>query len=119
MNQLKKIIADAEAQFGEGVQVKMWARAFAGWETDEVPVAKCPYSQILIFFLSIYQVIAVELVRNLCLAMACVFCTTFLLIANFTACLLVLGCVVLTLVNSLYNIYYVSLQKINSKQITG
>lgn len=40
-----------------------------------------------------------ELHRNLVLAMGCVFVTTFLLIANLFACLLVLLCVVLTLVS--------------------
>lgn len=40
MNQLKQIISDSKAQFGDGVEVKMWARAFAGWETDEVPKLK-------------------------------------------------------------------------------
>jgi hypothetical protein len=39
-----------------------------------------------------------ELYRNLAIAMVCVFVTTFILIANLFACLLVLLCVVLTLV---------------------
>ena len=39
-----------------------------------------------------------ELYRNLAIAMACVFVTTFLLIANLFACCLVLLCVILTLV---------------------
>jgi len=34
MNRLKKIVS--EAQLGENAEVRMWARAFAGWETDEV-----------------------------------------------------------------------------------
>lgn len=40
-----------------------------------------------------------ELHRNLIIAMGCVFVTTFVLIANLFACLLVLFCVVLTLVS--------------------
>lgn len=40
-----------------------------------------------------------ELYRNLIVAMACVFLTTFVLIANMFACSLVLLCVVLTLVS--------------------
>lgn len=40
-----------------------------------------------------------ELYRNLAIAMACVFITTFLLIANMLACSLVLLCVILTLVS--------------------
>ncbi|XP_059488991.1 protein patched homolog 2-like [Neocloeon triangulifer] len=77
MNRLKKIIS--EADFGKGAEVKVWARAFAGWETDEV--------------------IAEELLRNLSCAMVCVFFTTLLLIVDIKACLLVLLCVVLTLID--------------------
>ncbi|CAB3372797.1 Hypothetical predicted protein [Cloeon dipterum] len=77
MNRLKKIISQAE--FGDGAVVKVWARAFAGWETDEV--------------------IAEELLRNISWAMICVFFTTLLLIVDIKACLLVLFCVVLTLID--------------------
>ena len=45
------------------------------------------------------QVISEELYRNILLATVCVFATTWLLLFNLTASLLVLGCVVLTLVN--------------------
>nr|SVE90710.1 EOG090X0BEK [Daphnia sinensis] len=44
------------------------------------------------------SVIMEELYRNLAIAMVCVFVTTFILIANLFACVLVLLCVVLTLV---------------------
>ncbi len=44
------------------------------------------------------QVIGWELHRNLIIAIVCVFVTTFLLIANFTSCLLVLITVLLNLV---------------------
>nr|SVE70620.1 EOG090X0BEK [Daphnia similis]SVE71247.1 EOG090X0BEK [Daphnia similis]SVE72505.1 EOG090X0BEK [Daphnia similis] len=44
------------------------------------------------------SVIMEELYRNLAIAMVCVFITTFILIANLFACILVLLCVVLTLV---------------------
>ena len=43
--------------------------------------------------------ISEELYRNILLATVCVFATTWLLLFNLTASLLVLGCVVLTLVN--------------------
>merc|ERR1712029_1187851 len=43
--------------------------------------------------------ISEELYRNIFLAILCVFITTWMLLLNFTASLLVLGCVVLTLVN--------------------
>merc|ERR1712012_352009 len=52
---------------------------YASWETDEV--------------------ISEELYRNIFLAILCVLITTWMLLFNFTASLLVLGCVVLTLVN--------------------
>ena len=45
------------------------------------------------------QVISEELYRNIFLATVCVFATTWLLLFNLTASVLVLGCVVLTLVN--------------------
>ena len=43
--------------------------------------------------------ISEELYRNIFLATVCVFATTWLLLFNLTASVLVLGCVVLTLVN--------------------
>ena len=51
------------------------------------------------FLLNSIQVIMEELYRNLGLAFVCIFVTTLLLLSNFCACLQVLICVVLTLVN--------------------
>jgi len=55
------------------------ANGYAAWETDEI--------------------ISVELFRNIILAMLCIFLTTWILLFNFVACLQVVMCVVLTLVN--------------------
>ena len=52
---------------------------YASWETDEV--------------------IAIELYRNLALAIVCVFITTFILLADLKVSLLVLLCVILSLTN--------------------
>lgn len=54
MNQLKKIISDSEAQFGDGVEVKMWARTFAGWETDEVLIQDALYLQTINFIFTFF-----------------------------------------------------------------
>nr|SVE79688.1 EOG090X0BEK [Daphnia magna] len=76
MRRIKDIADNFSQQFGS--QVFASARIFSSWETDEV--------------------IMEELYRNLAIAMVCVFITTFILIANLFACVLVLLCVVLTLV---------------------
>ena len=52
---------------------------YSSWETDEVIVR--------------------ELVRNLGIALACVFLTTLLLLANFLGSVIVLLCVAVTLVS--------------------
>merc|ERR1719450_257983 len=75
MNRVKKILADA--QFSS--RVFPMCIGYASWETDEV--------------------ISEELYRNILLAIICVFITTWMLLFNFTASIMVLGCVVLTLVN--------------------
>jgi len=57
-------------------------REYSSWETDEV--------------------ITRELVRNLGIALACVFITTLLLLANFLGSVIVLVCVAVTLVRGRY-----------------
>eukprot|EP00092_Neocalanus_flemingeri_P008175 GFUD01008815.1.p1 GENE.GFUD01008815.1~~GFUD01008815.1.p1 ORF type:complete len:989 (+),score=163.46 GFUD01008815.1:223-3189(+) len=75
MNRVKKILADANFTS----RVFPMCIGYASWETDEV--------------------ISEELYRNICLAILCVFITTWILLFNLGASLQVLGCVVLTLVN--------------------
>ena len=55
---------------------------YSSWETDEV--------------------ITRELLRNLGIALACVFATTLLLLANFLGSVIVLVCVAVTLVSSIW-----------------
>ena len=45
------------------------------------------------------EIITTELIRNICLAVACIFLVTLLLLSDIVASLLVLGSVVLTLIN--------------------
>merc|ERR1719225_270963 len=75
MNKVKQIVAEANFSnraFPVGTE-------YASWETDEVIEAK--------FW------------RNMLISLLCVFITTVLLIQNIPACIMVLICVVLTLVN--------------------
>jgi len=75
MHRVKSILA--EANFS--AKIFPMSIGYASWETDEV--------------------ISEELYRNILLAILAVFLTTWVLLFNLWACLLVLGCVVLTLVN--------------------
>ena len=75
MNKVKQIVA--EANFSN--RAFPVARDYASWETDEV--------------------IELEFWRNMGLSLLCVFITTLILIQNVPACVIVLVCVLLTLVN--------------------
>ena len=79
MNRVKRIIEAANFTGGSG-RVFPFSRGYAAWETDEV--------------------ISEELYRNLALAFCCIFVTTLLLLSDFYACIQVLSCVVLTMVNT-------------------
>ena len=59
-----------------------FAKEYSSWETDEV--------------------ITRELLRNLGIALACVFATTLLLLANLLGSVIVLVCVAVTLVSSIW-----------------
>jgi hypothetical protein len=101
MRRIKEIAEQFSHEFGSHVFAS--ARIFSSWETDEVI---CIFTRqiilvsVIFFILFFLQVIMEELYRNLAIAMVCVFVTTFILIANMFACVLVLLCVVLTLVKS-------------------
>ena len=75
MNKVKQIVA--EANFSN--RAFPVGREYASWETDEV--------------------IELEFWRNMGLSLLCVFITTLVLIQNLPACVIVLLCVLLTLVN--------------------
>jgi len=75
MNKIKQIVAEANFSnraFPVGTE-------YASWETDEI--------------------IGVEAWRNMGISLLCVFITTVVLIQNIPACILVLCCVLLTMVN--------------------
>jgi len=75
MNKVKQIVAEANFSnraFPVGTE-------YASWETDEV--------------------IEGEFWRNMGISLLCVFVTTVILIQNIPACLMVLVCVILTLIN--------------------
>ena len=75
MNKVKQIVAEANFSsraFPVGTE-------YASWETDEI--------------------IGFETWRNMGISLLCVFLTTVVLIQNIPACVLVLSCVFLTLVN--------------------
>ena len=76
MNRVKDIIREVNLTRG---QVFPLSIGYASWETDEV--------------------IAFELYRNIALAIGCISVTTIILLANISAALLVLLCVVLSLVD--------------------
>jgi len=75
LNKVKDIIADCNFSGN----VFALTQEYSNWETDEV--------------------ITKELFRNLGIALACVFLTTLLLLANFLGSLIVLFCVAITLVD--------------------
>jgi len=78
MNAVKDVIRAANFSGGSG-RVFPFSKGYAAWETDEI--------------------ISEELYRNLALAFVCIFATTLLLLSDFIACVEVLLCVVLSMVN--------------------
>lgn len=80
MNHMKSIVKSANFTTGDGYK-SVWAKTFANWVTDEI--------------------IAVEVERNIELALLCVMCCTIVLITNLQMCLWIFLCVLLTLVNVL------------------
>ena len=67
--------------------ILLYLQEYSSWETDEV--------------------ITRELVRNLGIALACVFITTLLLLANFLGSVIVLLCVAVTLVRGDFGNKYI------------
>ncbi|XP_072939386.1 patched domain-containing protein 3-like [Epargyreus clarus] len=80
MNQAKKLIKSANITSGDGYR-SVWSKVFANWVTDEI--------------------IAVEVERNIELALLCVMMCTVILITNLQMCLWIFICVLLTIVNVL------------------
>lgn len=80
MNRAKSLVKSANITTGNGYR-SVWSKVFGNWVTDEV--------------------IAVEVERNLELALVCVMVCTVILITNLQMCLWIFICVTLTLVNVL------------------
>ncbi|CAG9559795.1 unnamed protein product [Danaus chrysippus] len=80
MNHVKDIVKSTSIVTGDGYR-SVWSKAFANWATDEV--------------------IAVEVERNIELALLCVMLCTVILITNLQMCLWIFICVLLTIVNVL------------------
>jgi predicted RND superfamily exporter protein len=78
MKKVKDIVKKAEANITNG-KIFPIARSYSLWETDDV--------------------IGTELYRNMGLALVCVFLTTLVLLANLSAALMVLLCVLLALLD--------------------
>ena len=79
LNRMKDIMNTANDRLTGGGHMFVISREYSDWETDDV--------------------ITEELFRNLGLALACVFVTTLILLADFMGSLYVLVCVGMTLVN--------------------
>ncbi|XP_063533276.1 protein patched homolog 1-like [Cydia strobilella] len=80
MNQVKDLVQNASISSGDGYR-SVWSKVFANWVTDEI--------------------IAVEVERNVELALLCVMVCTAVLITNLQMCFWIFMCVLLTIVNVL------------------
>ncbi|CAH2243068.1 jg2174 [Pararge aegeria aegeria] len=80
MNRVKDIVKSANITTGSGYR-SVWSKVFGNWVTDEI--------------------IAVEVERNIELALLCVMICTVILITNLQMCLWIFICVLLTIVNVL------------------
>ncbi|XP_049870407.1 NPC intracellular cholesterol transporter 1-like [Pectinophora gossypiella] len=80
MNDVKHIVKSTNISTGDGYR-SAWAKVFGNWVTDEI--------------------IAVEVERNIELALLCVMMCTVILITNLQMCLWIFICVLLTIVNVL------------------
>lgn len=80
MNYVKDVVKSTNITSGDGYR-SVWSQIFANWVTDEI--------------------IAVEVERNIELALLCVMICTVILITNLQMCLWIFMCVLLTIVNVL------------------
>lgn len=80
MNHVKDIVKSTNITSGDGYR-SVWSKVFANWVTDEI--------------------IAVEVERNIELALLCVMVCTVILITNLQMCLWIFICVLLTILNVL------------------
>lgn len=80
MNHVKDVVKSTNITTGDGYR-SVWSKIFANWVTDEI--------------------IAVEVERNIELALLCVMVCTVILITNLQMCLWIFICVLLTILNVL------------------
>ncbi|XP_053603222.1 NPC intracellular cholesterol transporter 1 homolog 1b-like [Plodia interpunctella] len=80
MNNVKHIVKSTPVSSGDGYR-SVWSKEFGNWVTDEI--------------------IAVEVERNVELALLCVIACTIVLITNLQMCFWIFLCVLLTIVNVL------------------
>lgn len=80
MNHVRNIVKSTNITSGDGYR-SVWSKVFANWVTDEI--------------------IAVEVERNIELALLCVMICTVILITNLQMCLWIFVCVLLTILNVL------------------
>lgn len=80
MNHVRNVVKSTNITSGDGYR-SVWSKVFANWVTDEI--------------------IAVEVERNIELALLCVMVCTVILITNLQMCLWIFVCVLLTIVNVL------------------
>ncbi|KAJ8733421.1 hypothetical protein PYW08_001719 [Mythimna loreyi] len=80
MNHVRNIVKSANITSGDGYR-SVWSKVFSNWVTDEI--------------------IAVEVERNIELALLCVMVCTVILITNLQMCLWIFVCVLLTILNVL------------------
>ncbi|XP_050562223.1 protein patched homolog 1-like [Spodoptera frugiperda] len=80
MNHVRNIVKTTNITTGDGYR-SVWSKVFANWVTDEI--------------------IAVEVERNIELALLCVMLCTVILITNLQMCLWIFVCVLLTILNVL------------------
>lgn len=76
-----------------------WSKHFATWITDEVhSTLFSSYFKISLYMIY-FQLIDIEVMRNLQLALLCVMLCTILLIADWQICFWIFVCVLITMVN--------------------
>lgn len=96
MHMLQSVAENANFTTGDKFAT-VWSKFFAMWITDEV--FKTTFHLTITHYLTNFQLIDVEVMRNLELALICVMACTILLIANWQICFWIFICVLVTMLN--------------------
>lgn len=99
MGRIRSLADNSNFTTGDRISIA-WSKIFSTWITDEVStyipiVVKGAFPLVFVCL----QVIDVEVIRNVELALICVMACTILLIGDLQMCFLIFICVVLTMVN--------------------